>query len=117
MLKSSDMDQMTEFMLRNMASEKLGINLSLPHYKKFVRGVVESFLSRKEETQEANEEAREEEQEEEEEDSKKKGEKEYDDDGALIICRVRRVCRNPNPRVVSLFFVCFLLRLMLVLRC
>ncbi|RWR93301.1 RNA polymerase II transcriptional coactivator KELP [Cinnamomum micranthum f. kanehirae] len=91
-LKSSNMEEMTEFKVRNMASEKLDIDLSLPQYKKFVRGVVESFLlSRKDETpneEEAQEE--EEEQEEEDDDSKKKGDREYDDDGDLIICRLTK---------------------------
>ncbi|KAJ8621785.1 hypothetical protein MRB53_030314 [Persea americana] len=96
-LKSSNMEEMTEFKVRNMASEKLDIDLSLPQYKKFVRGVVESFLlSRKDETPNEEEAQEEEEQEEEDEDSKKKGDREYDDDGDLIICRVRPVYGIPN---------------------
>ncbi|CBI34506.3 unnamed protein product, partial [Vitis vinifera] len=61
-LKSADMDEMTEFKVRKLASDKLGINLSAPDYKRFVRQVVETFLH--------------------------SGVKEYDDDGDLIICRL-----------------------------
>ncbi|KAI3938812.1 hypothetical protein MKW92_025469 [Papaver armeniacum] len=44
-LKSADMDGMTEYKVRNIASEKLGgINLSLPEPKQFVRDVLEAFL-------------------------------------------------------------------------
>ncbi|XXG88036.1 hypothetical protein AAC387_Pa12g0306 [Persea americana] len=84
-LKSSDMDEMTESKLRNMASEQLGIDLSLPQYKTFVRGVVQSFVSSIKEDQETKEEAA---QEEEQQHSKKKGVRERDDDGELTICRL-----------------------------
>ncbi|OVA08211.1 Transcriptional coactivator p15 (PC4) [Macleaya cordata] len=50
-LKKADMDEMTEFKVRNIASEKLGINLSLPERKQFVRRVLESFLLSMEEEQ------------------------------------------------------------------
>nr|DAD36245.1 TPA_asm: hypothetical protein HUJ06_006885 [Nelumbo nucifera] len=97
-LRSSDMDAMTEFKVRNSAAEKLGIDLSGTEYKRFVRRVVESFLVSKEEeeqvkgtapdeeTKEAEEEG---EQEEEEEERKSRNSaKEYDDDGDLIICKL-----------------------------
>lgn len=93
-LKSSDMDEMTESKLRNMASEKLGIDLSLPQYKTLVRGVVQSFISSIKEDKETKEEAAQEE--EQQQHSKKKGERERDDDGELTICRVRQVYRIPN---------------------
>ncbi|RZC70033.1 hypothetical protein C5167_033177 [Papaver somniferum] len=44
-LKSADMDGMTEYKVRNIASQKLGgMNLSLPEPKQFVRNVLEAFL-------------------------------------------------------------------------
>ncbi|KAI3885331.1 hypothetical protein MKW98_002723 [Papaver atlanticum] len=44
-LKSADMDEMTEYKVRNISSEKLGgMNLSLPEPKQFVRDVLEAFL-------------------------------------------------------------------------
>lgn len=106
-LKSADMDEMTEYKVRKMASEKLGINLSAPDYKPFVRQVVETFLRSPEEpepkpepepdrkkarTEVAEREPKEEEEEEEEEAEEDRGRssgaKEYDDDGDLIVCRV-----------------------------
>ncbi|KAF2324892.1 hypothetical protein GH714_021078 [Hevea brasiliensis] len=43
-LKKADMDEMTEFKVRVAASERLGIDLSDIHCKRFIRGLVESFL-------------------------------------------------------------------------
>lgn len=43
-LRNADMESMTEFKLRNEASEKLGFDLSDIESKKFVRSVLESFL-------------------------------------------------------------------------
>ncbi|KAI3985668.1 hypothetical protein MKX01_033951 [Papaver californicum] len=44
-LKDADMDEMTEFKVRNIASQKLGgMDLSLPEPKQFVRDILESFL-------------------------------------------------------------------------
>lgn len=103
-LKSSDMDEMTESKLRNMASEQLGIDLSLPQYKTFVRGVVQSFVSSIKEDQETKEEAA---QEEEQQHSKKKGVRERDDDGELTICRVRQSYKIPNSCIC---FYAFCLR-------
>ncbi|XP_077251314.1 transcriptional coactivator p15 (PC4) family protein (KELP) [Tasmannia lanceolata] len=85
-LKEADMAEMTEFKVRNMAAEKLGIDLSSSEYKRFVRNVVESFLL-------SNKEEKDEEEENENEEEAKKGgssekEKEFDDDGDLIICRL-----------------------------
>ncbi|OIT30350.1 PREDICTED: RNA polymerase II transcriptional coactivator KELP [Nicotiana attenuata] len=89
-LKSCNLDEVTELKIRKMASEKLGLELSDPTRKAFVRQVVEKFLAEEQAKAEANEE--EEEEEEEEEDNKKKssgaGDKEYDDDGDLIVCRL-----------------------------
>ena len=115
-LKSADMDEMTEFKVRKLASDKLGINLSAPDYKRFVRQVVETFLQSTEEpgrepepepepdrkkanTEAAEREPTEEEEEEEVEEDRGKssGVKEYDDDGDLIICRV-------SYRVFNAFF-------------
>ncbi|KAH7578060.1 hypothetical protein JRO89_XS01G0335700 [Xanthoceras sorbifolium] len=43
-LKEADMEKMTEFKVRTMASKRVGIDLSDIDQKKFIRGVVESFL-------------------------------------------------------------------------
>ncbi|XP_047332854.1 RNA polymerase II transcriptional coactivator KELP [Impatiens glandulifera] len=111
-LRGSNMDEATEFKIRKSASEKLGIDLSVPERKKFVRQVVEAFLLEQQAKEAANAAVEEEEQqaddepekememkkeveeeveeEEEEEDVKPKivGEKEFDDEGDLIICRL-----------------------------
>lgn len=97
-LKNADMETVTEFMVRKMASEKLGIDLSETEHKRFVRGVIESFLEKTNEPEpedplrsaKAEVEEGEEEEEEEKENLSKQvgGVKEYDDDGDLIICRV-----------------------------
>lgn len=43
-LKHADMEEMTEFKVRMTASERLGLDLSDADNKKFIRGVLESFL-------------------------------------------------------------------------
>uniref|UniRef100_A0A2C9VSL9 Uncharacterized protein n=1 Tax=Manihot esculenta TaxID=3983 RepID=A0A2C9VSL9_MANES len=43
-LRKADMNEMTEFKVRAAASERLGIDLSDIHCKRFIRGLVESFL-------------------------------------------------------------------------
>lgn len=93
-LRNSNMDETTEFKIRKAASEKLGMDLSEPTRKKFVREVVESYL--KEQQAKAEEEEEEEkqqkeddaEEQEDDDDNRKKGGKEYDDEGGLIVCRV-----------------------------
>ncbi|KAI7990061.1 RNA polymerase II transcriptional coactivator KELP [Camellia lanceoleosa] len=96
-LKSSNMDETTEYKVREMASEKLGLDLSASDRKRFVRQIVESYLteqqSKPESEQPENEEPAEEEEEEGDDDDdqrkrKRGGAKEYDDDGDLIICRL-----------------------------
>ncbi|XP_042504310.1 RNA polymerase II transcriptional coactivator KELP-like [Macadamia integrifolia] len=100
-LRNTDMNEMTEFKVRTMAAEKLGVDLSGPEPKRFVRNVVESFLLSKEQQEQqvtgavVDEEKKEIEEEEEDgeggEEEKKKSAiaaKEYDDDGDLIICRL-----------------------------
>ncbi|XP_026665242.2 RNA polymerase II transcriptional coactivator KELP isoform X2 [Phoenix dactylifera] len=95
-LESSDMTTMTEYQVRRTAAERLGLDLSIPDRKRFVRSVVESFLlSNKDEPpqqqQEQEPQEEEEEEQEEEEEEAKKGsrrEKEYDDEGDLILCRL-----------------------------
>ncbi|PHT92225.1 hypothetical protein T459_00107 [Capsicum annuum] len=76
-LKSSNLDEVSELIVRKMASEKLGLDLSDPTRKKLVRQVVEKFLAEEQAKCEANE-AREEEEEEEDDDGVVV---EYDDDG------------------------------------
>lgn len=76
-LKSADMEQMTEFKVRKMASEKLDVDLSAPEYKYFVRSVVESFLLSKREKENESEDAQAAEEAEKEglEETKKRGSK------------------------------------------
>ncbi|ONK69185.1 uncharacterized protein A4U43_C05F20220 [Asparagus officinalis] len=95
-LKDADMESTTEYKIRTMAAERLGLDLSVPDRKLFVRQVVESFLQsktleEKEQQQKEEEEAeqrKEEEVEEEEEENDGKQKREYDDEGDLIICRL-----------------------------
>ena len=95
-LKTSNLEEVSEQKIRRMASEKLGLDLSEPTRKKFVRQVVEKFLAEEQAKREANaadevkEEEEEDENDEEEEDGKVKssGDKEYDDEGDLIVCRL-----------------------------
>ena len=88
-LKSSNMDETTEYKVRQTASEMLGLDLSPPERKRLVRQVVETYLSEQQSKNEPEpEEDKEEEDEEEERKGKRGGAKEYDDDGDLIICQV-----------------------------
>ncbi|GLT47432.1 hypothetical protein SLA2020_487580 [Shorea laevis] len=84
MLEESDMNEVTEYKIRKLASEKLGINLSEAKYKAFVKEVVASFLDELK--------AKEEEEEEEEaaadDGNKGSSNQEYDDDGDLIVCKL-----------------------------
>ncbi|CAO2819249.1 unnamed protein product [Amaranthus hypochondriacus] len=90
-LRNADMEAMTEFKIRQIASEKLGIDLSEPSRKKFVRQIVEDFLAQQQQQQQEQQNdavsAGEIEEEQEEEDNNKDG-REYDDDGDLIVCRL-----------------------------
>lgn len=103
-LRGSDMESVTEYKVRAAASDRLGIDLSIPDRKLFVRGVVEEYLlslSSKEEAKAEEEgvtgrESKGKEQEEEDEDDddgeedegKGGGKREYDDQGDLILCRL-----------------------------
>ncbi|KAM0059884.1 putative transcription factor ssDNA-binding-TF family [Helianthus debilis subsp. tardiflorus] len=95
-LNNSDMDSTTEYQVRKLASEQIGIDLSEPSRKKLVRSIVQTYLEEQQAKAEAAEEKVTEEGEpveEEEEDSeddkkKRKGDKEYDDEGDLIVCRL-----------------------------
>lgn len=103
-LRGADMESVTEYKVRSAAADRLGIDLSVPDRKLFVRGVVENYLrslpSEEEEEQQdgageagkdiQEEEEEDEEEEEEEEEEKGAGKKklEYDDQGDLILCRV-----------------------------
>ncbi|XP_062218931.1 RNA polymerase II transcriptional coactivator KELP [Phragmites australis] len=99
-LRGSDMESVTEYKVRAAAADRLGIDLSVPDRKLFVRGVVESYLRslpyEEEEQQQdgAGEEGKdkqeEEEEEDEEEEEEEKGDRkrEYDDLGDLILCRL-----------------------------
>ena len=83
-LETSNMDDVTEYKIRKQASEDLGLDLSKPPYKAFVRQVVESFL---EVRQQRQEQAGDEEEEEGEGEERQDG-RDYDDEGNLIICKV-----------------------------
>ncbi|TVU03290.1 hypothetical protein EJB05_51183 [Eragrostis curvula] len=96
-LRGADMDSVTEYKVRSAAADRLGIDLSVPDRKLFVRGVVENYLrslpSEEEEQQQdsaggegKDKQEEEDEEEEEEKDGKKK--REYDDQGDLILCRL-----------------------------
>lgn len=64
-LETADMAVMTEYEVRKLSGEKLNINVSETHSKKFVRNIVENFLKTRqdeEEQQQAAEEAEEAEQ-------------------------------------------------------
>lgn len=101
-LGSADLEEMTEYKVRSLAADRLGIDLSLSDRKRFVRRIVESFLAsqKKDAADTAQEERQEEvpaakgeeggEKEEEEEDDLRRslGAKEYDDEGNLIVCRL-----------------------------
>ncbi|KAL6839835.1 hypothetical protein ACP4OV_029645 [Aristida adscensionis] len=112
-LRSSDMESVTEYKVRSAAADRLGIDLSVPDRKLFVRGVVESYLrslpsqedegeeeeqggaggegkgkQAEEEEEDEEDEGEEEEDEEEEEDKKGGGKWERDDQGDLILCRL-----------------------------
>ncbi|XP_020701558.1 RNA polymerase II transcriptional coactivator KELP [Dendrobium catenatum] len=105
-LRNANMEEMTEYKVRTFAADRLGIDLSSPDRKRFVRNVVESFLaSHKEDDAVASEAAdapeeehqkvevaaaEEEDEAEEEEDDhrKRRGPREYDEEGDLIVCRL-----------------------------
>lgn len=104
-LRNANMEEMTEYKVRSLAADRLGIDLSSTDRKLFVRSVVESFLaSHKEDAADAADAAdapqedqqqvevpavEDEEAEEEEDDQRRRHvRKEYDDEGNLIVCRV-----------------------------
>uniref|UniRef100_A0ACD5VKM9 Uncharacterized protein n=1 Tax=Avena sativa TaxID=4498 RepID=A0ACD5VKM9_AVESA len=114
-LRGSDLESLTEYKVRSAAADRLGIDLSLPDRKLFVRRMVQDYLEsladedekkgqggsgeegeKKERCQKGEEEEQEEkkkeedkEEEEEEEEDKKGGVgKELDDNGDLILCRL-----------------------------
>ncbi|CAN8246543.1 unnamed protein product [Cochlearia groenlandica] len=87
-LKESDMSEMTEFKVRKLATERLGIDLSEKSHKAFVHRVVETFLDGHGSNQPEDEVAEEEEEEEGGAKDGCKGNKEVDDNGDLIICRL-----------------------------
>ncbi|MCL7043602.1 hypothetical protein MKW94_000870 [Papaver nudicaule] len=102
-LKTSDMNEMTESKVRKLAGDKLGFDLSGKLEKKFVKQIVNEFLSEKEEEvkekgkqkqeEETLEEVIEEEEVEEEEEEREKKKprvspKEYEDNGDVIICQL-----------------------------
>ncbi|KAG0539109.1 hypothetical protein BDA96_03G294200 [Sorghum bicolor] len=103
-LRGSDMESVTEYKVRKAAADRLGIDLSTPDRKLFVRGVVEEYLrslsSQEEaeaeeeqggagrESKDKEQEEEEEEEDDEEEEGKGGGKREYDDQGDLILCRL-----------------------------
>ena len=115
-LRGSDMESVTEYKVRKAAADRLGIDLSIPDRKLFVRGVVEEYLrslSSQEEAEAEEEEEQggagreskdkeqeEEEEEDEEEEGKGGGKREYDDQGDLILCRVSSFSRTSHLALV-----------------
>ncbi|XP_052210480.1 RNA polymerase II transcriptional coactivator KELP [Diospyros lotus] len=96
-LRSSNMDQTTEHKVRKAASELLGLDLSTPERKRFVRRVVEAYIAEQQSKAEQEEDegttaAKSSEEEDEDSNAQRKrkesGGKEYDDEGDLIICRL-----------------------------
>lgn len=99
-LRSANLEEMTEYKVRSLTADRLGIDLSLSDRKQFVRRIVESFLAsqkkdaadttQKEELEVPAVKKGEEGGEEEEEDDLRQslGVKEYDDEGNLIVCRL-----------------------------
>ncbi|KAL6986433.1 hypothetical protein U1Q18_019794 [Sarracenia purpurea var. burkii] len=95
-LKDSNMDETTEYKIRKMASDKLGLDLSLPERKRFVRQVVEAFLTEQQskaqpEPDEDKNAASDDDDEEDDEEQRKRKRgcaKEYDDEGDLVICKL-----------------------------
>ncbi|XP_078432112.1 transcriptional coactivator p15 (PC4) family protein (KELP) [Wolffia australiana] len=107
-LEGADMEAITEFKVRSLASEKLGLDLSIPERKRFVREVVESFLlsnaadpakesgkdAGKDSTADASEKSEKTEMEGEDEGEEECGRKrgrearERDDEGNLVVCRL-----------------------------
>jgi len=84
-LRGSDMESVTEYKVRKAAADRLGIDLSIPDRKLFVRGVVEEYL-RSLSSQE--------------EEGKGGGKREYDDQGDLILCRVSSFSRTSHLALV-----------------
>lgn len=99
-LEESDMDQVTESKIRKQASQELGLDLNKPPFKAFVKQVVESFLDEQQRKHEEAEEA---------EEDEGKQEREVDENGDIVICRVRRL----NSKcllildLVCLFILCY----------
>lgn len=99
-LVKSDMTETTEFQIRKQASEKMGLDLSQPEYKAFVRHVVTTFLE--EQDQKSKEEQ--EEEEEEENEAVKNDNAEYDDEGNLIICQVGFFFKKTHKKFLFLLW-------------
>ncbi|KAJ7951313.1 RNA polymerase II transcriptional coactivator KELP-like protein [Quillaja saponaria] len=91
-LMKSNMEEMTEFMVRVMASERLGIDLSDSEHKGFVRSVVESYLlgnveeEGKEKVGEPN--VQEQTRQAVQEDKEPRPKKEMNEDGDRVICQL-----------------------------
>ncbi|XVE58089.1 hypothetical protein DITRI_Ditri04bG0142500 [Diplodiscus trichospermus] len=81
-LEEADMNEMTEYKIRQMASQKLEINLSDSKYKVYVRHVVNSFLEEQKAKQKEAEAVAD------DDDDDNNNNKEFDDDGDLIVCRL-----------------------------
>jgi hypothetical protein len=122
-LRGSDMESVTEYKVRKAAADRLGIDLSTPDRKLFVRGVVEEYLrslsSQEEaeaeeeqggagrESKDKEQEEEEEEEDDEEEEGKGGGKREYDDQGDLILCRVSSFSRTSSLALVrSMPIIC-----------
>ncbi|XP_057415367.1 RNA polymerase II transcriptional coactivator KELP [Lotus japonicus] len=78
-LEESNMDEVTESKIRKQASTELGLDLSVPPFKAFVKQVVQAFLEEKQQQLEEQQQ---------EEGGGVTQDKEFDDDGDLIICKL-----------------------------
>ncbi|XP_004503599.1 RNA polymerase II transcriptional coactivator KELP [Cicer arietinum] len=90
-LQESNMDEVTESKVRKQASNELGINLSQPHFKSFVKQIIEAFIQQKQQQQEEEEEEKEKEKEKQhhkQEGGVSNDSKLYDDSGDLVICEL-----------------------------
>lgn len=86
-LRKTNLEEMTEFKVREVTSERLGIDLSDTEHKSFVRSVIERFLlsapepevNAREELMETNV----------QEEQGTRSKKEVNEDGHRVICKVK----------------------------
>ena len=87
-LMESNMDELTEYKIRKLASDKLSVDLSKPPYKAWVRQVVREYLQEQEEIMQKHNNDQQQDENDDEEEQQVDNDKDYDDEGNLIICKV-----------------------------